>query len=185
MINPRVVFFTGLVLAAGSAAPTYAQGLLGQPVDVTYKVFQSVTDFGTQTIEPSGNDFSLSDNAIMVTVTPTQIVYSLSPGHLGVGNTPTSYFVGYIATETGSDPANIVAITIDPKTTATGFTSTSISSDATDVFANFGGTNFDEGQSLVLDINPPATVPEPSGATSLGLLMTLAASMVIIAVRKK
>jgi len=195
---------TALALTAGLAtlihAPAQAQSLNGQPVDVSLRFGPTgpssalQTDFGIQTVTPGGATFTSSNNLTTV-VTPGQVVFTnlttnaftfqgtLTPGSV-------AYFAGFGVAETGSSPATIAGLSINPATTVTGFNSSLLSFTPTAVFANFNSTLnnfiFRPGSNLTLDLSfAPAAVPEASTTVSFGLLLALGLGGVVIAAKRK
>ena len=186
MTLSRSILLTGLVLAAGAAAPAHAQGLLGQPVDVKFLVGSTVlSDYGTQTITSGGNAFTPPVHAnpppFYAFVTPTQITYTANSfASYGNGN----FYL--VASEVGALPATITGVTVDPSTTVPGFPASDLTFDGSDVSAQIAGVGpFQSGETLVLDVaSTPAAVPEASTTVSFGLLLALGLGGVLIAKKK-
>ncbi len=195
MALSRSILLSGLVLTASlTSSAAHAQGFLGQSVDVTQQfrgqgLPQVNQDFGTQTIAPLGTTFSNTPDNITVLITPTQMIFSeLIPNQ--VQSYPAlSFFSGYVATETGGYPATILSATLDPATTAVGFTPSAITFDATDIFVSesVNATSISDNQKIVVDYTTSgaAPVPEASTTASLGLLLALGLGGLVIARKRK
>ncbi len=189
-LSPRFhTALVGLGLTALAAAPAAAQGLNGQPVQMTFRFPDSSTVFstiGTGTVVPGGVTFASDLNGLTSTVTPTQIrIANNGAGTINLGGVgPGFSFEGYVLSEMGGSPVTITSLSVDPATTVAGFGANQLSFDAGDVFANFQNTTLLAGQNVTIDVNPPA-VPEASTTVSLGLLLTLGLGGMVIAARRK
>lgn len=173
----------GLVCLAATQAT--AQGLNGQPVQLTFRTPNKSTVFfsdGTQTVMPGGVTFN-DQNSITTFVTPTQIRFTNGTAAThGFGGGVA--FNGYALSETGASPTTITGVTLDPSSTLPGFTAGNLSFDAADVFADFQNLAFAPGQYVTLNLTF-APVPEASTTVSLSLLLILGTGAVLVAAKRK
>lgn len=178
----------GMGLAVLSAASAQAQGLNGQPVNVSVRFGATgptsslLVDGGTKTVTPTGASFTFF--GVNTVVTPTQIRLTEIPGNRSIFDS--AGFNGFRVAETGGSPAPIIGFLVDPATNLPGFDLSRVSSDPTDIYINFQGLTLDAGQSVTLNIvtGPPA-VPEASTTASLGLLLALGLGGLVIAAKRK
>jgi len=178
----------GLAALTGLGTAVHAQGLNGQSVQVTGNAPDKTTqaeDLGTQTVTPAGAAFT--DAVTNVLVSPGQVVFTFNP----VTSAPSrlapagfSSFDGYQIAEMGASPVAITGVSLDSASSLPGFSASDISFDASDVFANFQGLNFDPSQNVTLDLKFAPAVPEPS-ARALFAVGSLGLSLLLIRARRK
>jgi len=159
----------GLVLLTFAAVSARAD-LIGQSVEIDY-LYPTQADIyqvlGTGTVTGPGytvNSFGQHD----YTVTGSQITL------LNVAGEEVTFlsaiFNGYGLTETGGSPATITGVTVDSATDVSGFDSSRVSFDSTDVFLNMQSLSTEAGQEVVLDLQfGSSSVPEPGTLGFLGL----------------
>ena len=181
---------TALALGAGLAAlahaPVHAQGLTGQPVNVTILYPNKATVYeneGTQAVTAAGATFLDKYGNTTTTVTPGQVLFTFTSS----GTFTPATFNGFQIAETGGAPATITGVSLNSSSLA-GFDASRISFDSKDVFANVQGLTFARGQNVTLDLSflppAPAAVPEPS-ATLTFTLAALGLGGLMVAARKK
>ena len=186
--TPRPATLIALALAAGLAALLHApaQDLNGQPVNVALESSKTPvpSGAGTQTIITSGNTFT-NGFGVFTFVTPAQIKFSAAPGVFSAGFSGFGFF-GNVVSEEGASPNTISGVTLDPASTVAGFTTSNISFDAKDVFADFNGITFRQGQNVTLNLSfAPAAVPEPSPTLTFAVAGLGLGGLVVVARRRK
>lgn len=184
------IVFIGL--AALAAAPAQAQGLNGQPVDVslvaggTTGANSSVfSDLGTQTVTPAGVTFNDTITHFSIAVTPSQIQFTETASGISSIMGGGGSFFGYAASEKNAFSATITGFYIDPATTASGFNLSRVSGDPTHIFVNLNGLTFRNNDFIRLNIITAAPVPEASTTASFGLLLALGLGGLAVAGRRK
>ena len=163
----RLAVLAAVACLCGGALPgTGRAGFLGQSVDVSLQapIGSVVTDLGTQTIAAGGTLFSDSaGDQITVGDTSIQISYPLAflPHP----------FAGFAISEVGASPDTIAGVSLGT-TNITGFDSSRLTFDGTDVFVNLQGIDTAGGtNTLTVDVSfaPTTATPEPASLTLLGL----------------
>lgn len=174
MKNFRSRFARGFMLAGFAlTAFTAKADLIGQPVEVYYDyptIGSVFATLGTGTVTAGGITLG---NPPMSSPTSDYTVFGAQIVLENVFNETLNYgsatFNGYVLTETGGSPAAITGVSIDRTTNVSGFTSSDVSFDSTDVYLNMQGLQPAPTQEVVLDLNfgSISSVPEPG---TVGLL---------------
>ena len=167
-------FARGFMVAALTLTAVSAKAdLIGQQVvvDYDYPTIGSVfATLGTGTVTAGGLTFG---NPPMSTATSDYTVFAAQLVLENVFDETLNYgsatFNGYVLTETGGSPVAITGVSIDSATNVSGFTSSDVSFDSTDVYLNMQGLQPAPMQEVVLDLNigSISSVPEPG---TVGLL---------------
>ncbi len=179
---PTLALTGTLIFALGSSAQ--AQSLQGQDVRVDYLFDNQSTVYqtlGTQTVTASGvtyNSFGQTDYL----VTPAQIKITDVFGS-DILFTPAT-FNGISATESGSTPSMITGVSIDAATNLTGFDTSRISFNSTQVFINLQSLTTTPETTVLLNLQfgRTPTTPEPG---SMALLVGMGISGAGFLVRRK
>jgi hypothetical protein len=162
----RLAFLAVVACLCGCALPgTGRADFIGQSVHVYTAVDDtSIVGFnlGTQTIVAGGNTFA-PKAAFVVNVFATSINI---PTHI---DWAPETFNGYVIAEVGPSPSMITGVSLD-STNVSGFDSSRLTFDATDVFMNFQGINTKSDSFVTADVTfAPTAAPEPASLTLMGL----------------
>ncbi len=173
----------------GTSTTARAQSLDGQAVTVTQNAYTPTTIFrnlGTQTVTPTGVDFSAVLGAITITVTPNQVVFTTRPG--STVEYTAAPFNGFQIAQTGALPASFTSVTLDAASNVNGFDASRISFDSTNIFVNFQGLRALSDQSVTLNLGfapAVAAVPEPSEWLAMCMAGTSVMGLMVRARRRK
>lgn len=177
------------IAALGLAAhPAAAQGLSGQDVSFAFGVGDTAptasyfTNLEKQTIPLTGVTYFDDDDSVNAFVTPNQIVLTSTQDGLFASDP----FVGFRFAEVGTSPQTITGISLDPATNLPDFQADQLSFDANNIYVNFSGLDFSQGQNVTLNFTSvPSSAPVPEASTTVSLGLMLALGGLVFAVKRK
>jgi hypothetical protein len=122
------------------------------------------------------NDTSITDppevnlngsNVVAGTLTVTDHILYFKYPNSAVFDTAT--FNGYVIRDVDTNIPAITSVTLDKNTTLPGFVISDVTFDAKDLFINVSGLVAHPGDVIQIDVNVPASVPEPGSLALIGV----------------
>ena len=122
------------------------------------------------------NDMSITDppeiningtNVVGGTLTVTDHLVYIKLNQSAVFDTAT--FNGSVIRDVDTNIPAITSVTVDKATTLAGFGQSNVTFDAKDLFVNVSSLVAHAGDVILLDVNPPAAVPEPGSLTLIAV----------------